>query len=378
MYVDYNKDYINKINTFNMRFVIITKQELQKIPPLISVAYILNDLGHSVHIISCGITDRIREELSKRGITSEEFEFVKAKKWYNKIIEYSKFRYCVNKRLKTLQFDFLWIEAGYTIRALGNIINEYKYILQLSELHEGSKSQLKAIGKIINKAQLVFMPEYNRTCIYRAWFRLEKSPIVLPNKPYYLPSHDSLEQIKVKYTEKLSVFYNSKVILFQGRITEDRDLSFFARAVNKLGNDYRLVLMGSYTELVEKYKALCPSLIHIDFVTPPDYLLFTSLCHIGIISYNPIILNNAFCAPNKIYEYSAYGKPILGNNIPGLKVLEYNGFGAIIDEYDTQSIIDGIKVIEADYNAFSNNAVDFFQKCRNDITIKHALTSLMG
>ena len=303
-----------------MRFIIITKQELQKIPPLISVAYILNDNGHSVHVISCGITPRIKEELEKRGISSDEYPCAQAKTFWGKIKEYIQFRSVVNKRIKTLSFDYLWVEAGYTIRSLGRSLLRHKFILQLSELHEDSVAQMKAIGKVINQASLVFMPEYNRTFIYRAWYHLKRSPIVLPNKPYYLPSKEELNKIRVNYADKLEVFEKYKVILFQGLITSDRDLTAFAKAVNAMGDEYRLVLLGRDFNLVDKYKGYCPNLIHIDFITPPDYLLFTSLCHIGIICYDPMILNDAFCAPNKIYEYTAFCKNIIGNNITGLKV----------------------------------------------------------
>ena len=359
-----------------MNIVIITKQKLQKIPPLISVAYILNDNGHSVHIISCGITTRIKEELDKRGITSDEFPYAQATTFWGKAKEYFKFRNTVNKHLKNLSFDYLWVEAGYTIRSLGKSLLKHKFILQLSELHEDSSAQMKAIGKVINQASLVFMPEYNRTFIYRAWYHLKKSPIVLPNKPYYLPSREELNRIRNNYEDKLRVFEKYKVILFQGLITPDRDLSSFAKAVNALGDEYRLVLLGKDFNLVEKYRSLCPDLVHIDFITPPDYLLFTSLCHIGIICYDPMILNDAFCAPNKIYEYSAFGKPILGNNIPGLKILEYKGFGAIVDEQDTESVISAIKHIESEYESYSKNGLAFFESCRNDETILNALKTL--
>lgn len=359
-----------------MNFVIITKQELQKIPPLISVAYILNDNGHSVTIISCGITQRIKDELRRRGIASEEYPYAQAKSFWGKAKEYFLFRMVVNKRLRSLSFDYLWVEAGYTIRSLGKSLLKHKFILQLSELHEDSPAQIKAIGKVISQASLIFMPEYNRTYIYRAWFHLEKSPIVLPNKPYYLPDKEELNSIRKNYADKLEVFEKYKVILFQGLITSDRDLSAFAKAVNELGDDYRLVLLGRDFNLVEKYRSYCPKLIHIDFITPPDYLLFTSLCHIGIICYDPMILNDAFCAPNKIYEYSAFGKPILGNNIPGLKVLEYNRFGTIVDEQSVDSIISGIKRIETNYEDYCKNGKEFFANCQNDKTILNALQLL--
>lgn len=359
-----------------MKFVLITKQELQRIPPLISVAYILNDQGHDIYIISCGITSRIKEEFLKRGIGSEEYPLVTEGNIIVKVFQYLKFRLIVKKRLSQLDFDHIWIEAGYTIRSLGTFYKKYSYILQLSELHEQSPSTLKAIQKVIHDAKLVFMPEKNRAFIYKGWFHLKNLPIVLPNKPYYLPSTMELSHLESEYSEYVQLFKQYKVILYQGRITPDRDISSFVEAVCKLGDEYRFVIMGSGTGLVEKYKAVNPNIIHIDFITPPDYLLFTSLCHIGVVCYDPIILNNAYCAPNKIYEYSAFGKPIIGNDIPGLRVLNEFSFGILVDEYDVHSIMAAIIELGANYEQYSTYSSVFYDNCRNDLTLRKAIDHL--
>lgn len=359
-----------------MNFVIITKQELQKIPPIISVAYILKDLGHNVHIISCGITNEVKEELSQRNISSEEYPLVTAKNRINKIYQYLKFRSVVKKRLRQLEFDYLWIEAGYTIRAMGTFFTRYKFILQISELHEGSMAVLKSIGRVIHKAKLVFMPEYNRSFIYKGLYHLNQRPIVLPNKPYYIPSVETLKKLEGKYEEYVPLFKKYKVILYQGLITSDRDLSAFAAAIKNIGNDYRFVLMGKDFGCVNKYKQINPDIIHIEYITPPDYLLFTSMSYIGIMCYDPIVLNNAFCAPNKMYEYSAFGKPIVGNNIPGLKVLEQSHLGITVEMSNSQEIIDAILCIENNYDSYSKAASVFYEDCQNEVTIKNAINSL--
>ena len=96
----------------------------------------------------------------------------------------------------------------------------------------------------------------------------------------------------------------------------------------------------------------------------------------GIICYDSSILNNAFCAPNKIYEYSAFGKPVLGNNIPGLKVLEDMRFGKVVDENNAESIMTAIKDIEKAYSDYSESAGLFYSKCDNKITISKAIETL--
>lgn len=58
--------------------------------------------------------------------------------------------------------------------------------------------------------------------------------------------------------------------------------------------------------------------IHIDSIPAPLHLEITSHATIGVVFYSDETLNKAFCAPNKIYEYSGFGIPAIANCIPGL------------------------------------------------------------
>ena len=176
--------------------------------------------------------------MNRKDITIDIYPYTTATTVWKKAWEYLQFRQSVKRRLKELSFDYLWIEGAITIRSLGKFIRRYRYMLQISELHDNSKPQLKAISKVIRQAKLVFMPEYNRTVFYQIWFRLKNRPVTLPNKPYFIPSRNELENLKHKYGEQLKIFETHKVILYQGMIFEERDLSNFIRAIKELGSEY--------------------------------------------------------------------------------------------------------------------------------------------
>ena len=100
-------------------------------------------------------------------------------------------------------------------------------------------------------------------------------------------------------------------------------------------------------------------------------MVFTSHAHIGILTYDPLSLNCAYCAPNKIFEYSKYGLPVLGNDIPGLRrEIEGSRFGAIVDEKIEESIVEGIKKIEDNYETFSQNAISYYEGTDTVSTVK--------
>lgn len=370
-----------------MNIIIINKEIFQNRPPVISTLLTLSDLGHNVTLITVEINDYWSSELQKKNIS---FYVVSEKKNANriaKVFEYLNFKNQVFKYLtkKGINNDnaLLWVIGGNTIFSLGDSLNKYRYVLQIQELHENDKHYLRAFSKVINNAELVFMNEYNRTILYQIWFKMKKRAIVLPNKPFFLPNKKDIQnhilpRIKQQYEEKIELFKTKKVILFQGWYGKpDRDLTAFVQAIKELGDDYRMAILGRYNKNLDEYRAIDPNIIHIDFIPAPDYLVFTSLAYIGIVSYNPNSLNNAYCAPNKIWEYSTFSLPMLCNDIPGLKyTVEYSGAGICVDENNTKAIFEAILQIDMDYYKYSNNATQMNNNFNNAEIIRNAMLSI--
>lgn len=359
-----------------MQIVIIRKDALALIPPLLSVANILADLGHKVHIINSEVSEPISTILESKGITYQILNFTGKTSLIGKIIQYLKFRYNARKILSKLDFDLLWVEDSHTMLSLGTFIKRYKYVLQISELYNNDNRLMKAIGKVIDGAELVFMPEYNRSVMYQVWFKLKNRPILLPNKPYFVPSIDELEVIRPHYSKYIDNIGLRKVILYQGRIHPERNIEGYVKAATRLGNDYLFVVMGrDQYGLVEKYRALNANFLHIDFIPAPEYLAITSVVHIGILSYDPMLLNTAYCAPNKIYEYGAFGIPMVGNDIPGLKLLEQKKAGVLTDENDVDAIFSAYNKINEEYDTYARNAKLLYKETDNKETIRKALST---
>ena len=366
--------------------IIIHKEKLVDCPPMISTIMILKELGYNLTLISIGISDYWKKELHNMGIVYFEKKESGTKTPIRKIFEYYKFRKYVVNTLNRLYPDkdcLLWVTGAPTVLSLGTFIKDYRYILMILELHENSWYQKKAISRVINSAELVFMPEYNRTVMYQIWFMMKKRAIVLPNKPFFLPNKKDIQnhilpRIKQQYEEEIELFKTKKVILFQGWYGKpDRDLTAFVQAIKELGDDYRMAILGRYNKNLDEYRAIDPNIIHIDFIPAPDYLVFTSLAYIGIVSYNPNSLNNAYCAPNKIWEYSTFSLPMLCNDIPGLKyTVEYSGAGICVDENNTKAIFEAILQIDMDYYKYSNNATQMNNNFNNAEIIRNAMLSI--
>lgn len=364
-----------------MKIIVVNKSTIEQIPPVLSAINILCDLKYNVVSISTGITKSNAELLKRRGVDVNVVNDYKGTNKFKKLISYHLYKKQVFRLIEKYAKKepvLLWIEGAYTILALGTAIKKYKYILQISELHESYKYQLNAIKRVIGEAQAVFMPEYNRTVLYKLWFKLKKRPTVLPNKPYAFPTEEDFVKVKEEYKDVINKLANKKIILYQGHICADRDLSGIAKAVESLNNDYILLLMGlDHGGFVEKYKSITSKILYIGNVPAPYHLIFTSMARVGILSYNDDVLNNLYCAPNKIFEYSYYGLPMIGNDIPGLRYsVEAYGAGLLVDFDNVENIKNAINTIDALYQNYVDGSNKLFDSVDNKMVISNVLKEI--
>lgn len=362
-----------------MRILYIHKDLIFRCPPDISTLLMLKDLGHDVSLITCGINETMQHEFAQRHIAVHVLNnCVDAPSRVAKILQYRRFAKNVKRLLQQYPHDtLLWLEGGSAIWSLGSMLRGRRYVLQIQELWETTPRFFKAIGKVIHQAEAVFMPEFARTSLYQVWFHLKQRPTVLPNKPYFLPTTEALAALRKNYPEYVRLFAEKKVLLYQGHINYDRDLTAYVEAIRRLGPDYRLVLMGKDYGAVQHYKEIDPNIVHIDFIPAPDYLLMTSMAYIGILGYSPISENNIFCAPNKIYEYTAYGLPVLGNDIPGLYYIinQYHA-GEIANEKNADALFEALQKLIAHYDDYSQGARRLFAAADNKETLRRALENI--
>ena len=326
-----------------MEIIVINKNNSENRPPVISVLHILTKLGYNVTLVCCSSSPKFNLMMKKIGVKIVIIPYYSSKTIIGKIVEYIKFRRSfykyLNNNFKNKKY-LLWLIDAQTILALGKNLLYHKFVLQIQELHEDQKLYLSKISNVIDKAELVFMPEYTRTHLYKFWFKLKKKPIVLPNKPYFLPPREYFDKLSNKYLNMYPELKNKKIIIYQGGISPVRMLEDLAKAITDM-KDYVLLLLGSeYKDgYVKKLKNINPNVIHIDYISAPDYLSITRISHIGYICYLPSSLNNMFCAPNKINEYSLWSIPMIANDIPGLKnIFEKYNPGVILPNVDEFSL----------------------------------------
>lgn len=368
-----------------MKILVVHNAELSHFPPVLNLLQCLSNLSHKTILLSKD-NDGIVKDLRL-----EEFKFVpidsaegcgKIKKVY----KYIKRKTYIKRRVDELmtECDIIWTTTDGTVRELGNVLLKYKHVMQLMELIEymprfpGISFLHFDIQKFAQKAYKVVVPEYNRAHIQKTWWRLERTPIVLPNKSYKLPDLSQIpDEIKgvIDTMEK----EKRKILLYQGVFFKDRDLDIIAEATSALNDKYRLYIMGRDTDYSKDLLRRYPDIVKIPFLNPPKHLYITAHAQVGLMPYVAkkafyfSILNALYCAPNKIFEYAGCGLPMLGSHVPGIELpFSQHNIGRCYDN-SVESIIKELEYIDENYDEMHMNCLRYFNSVSLDDIIMEIL-----
>ena len=372
-----------------MKVLLIHRNVFQNRPPLVSLVKTMVGIGIIPTVITTGLNDEYKQYFEDHNIKYYTIPFSLTRTRFSRLKNYVKGKTWgrrVNKLISTFSREetLLWIEGNYTFSALDpHLINSYKHVLQIQEMFNdsGLKGVLyKGVIKKLSKGALaIFVPEYNRAFFYKLDFGLKKLPYILPNKPAFVPNEEDLVHLHEKY-KKYDMILNKKVILYQGIISSTR--SNYEPVLNALNDldekkEFVFVFLGREDTpgYVERLKRQGYNVEHIPFIPAPEYLYFTSRAYIGIVNYADNGLNNIYCAPNKIYEYAAFGVPMLANDIPGLRYTV--GINNCACLYSDENVIeDALNNIIQNHDTMSENAKEFFKLTDYEKTLRIALHDL--
>lgn len=350
-----------------MEILIVLKGAVEDLPPVMNVARLAAHIGVPVRIVASSCAESVATIFERENIEltviQEERDVSRTR--IGKLFYWREFRAQVERILKSEQDKrcVLWVASGDTAMAIGGILRNYSYVLQLHEIYDQNVVYKNALKRYARNALAVVVPEVCRAGIVQAWYGLSRMPFVLPNKSF---DHPRLARASIADPSARSIIDavgGCKLVLFQGRLHLDRDVRAVARAVSGLGREWRFVVMGpDCAGYLAQLMADCPSAIHIPNVVAPGHLDITSHATIGVITYSCDSLNHVFCAPNKVWEYSGFGLPMLCNDLPALRLSVANsGAGECCDFRDEEVIANALVRIESEYDSYKAASAMFFE-----------------
>lgn len=361
-----------------MKYVYIVKSRLHFYPPCVSHIRMVKKLGNDIEVLYGTCDDNTLKLLESEGIKCFKVSNI-ADEYYgklNKLKGWIKFRKDLKKFLKKYndKETIYWFGTAETVIPMKGLLKGKKYIVTLLELLDEAPKKRKLLHGILENAYKVTCCEETRAYIVKHWYSLKELPTVFPNKPY-----DQLTTRRAAPTSEatkkiIDEIKDEDVIIYQGYLQNTEELLEIAKALNDTKNKYKFVLMGidEYNSF-EKIKEVYSNTVFYPYVPAPLHLEITSYAKFGILFYRPTILNKAFCAPNKIFEYGGFGIPMLGNNIPGLKNTIGNANAGKCIELKEENILEALDSMEKEYNKFSKNSREYFDSVDNLKTMEKFL-----
>jgi glycosyltransferase involved in cell wall biosynthesis len=247
--------------------------------------------------------------------------------------------------------SILYIATAKSALLLGQRLWTKKYIFHILELYENESFALRAH---VRHASVVVDVDIARAGIAKVVYGLDKFPFVIPNITIDHPRKRRLDIQDKKTADLIAKCGGKKIVIYQGGVGVGRPLEEFAKAMKILQDEYVFLLLGNGDdEYLKKLRAHCPTLVHVDYVEAPLHLHITSHADIGVLQYSPDSLNNVFCAPNKVWEYSGFGIPVICPRLPSLQYY-YDRFraGEYGDFDDPNMVVHKILLISKKYSEY--------------------------
>lgn len=359
-----------------MKILVVSVDNIDDYPPVISLCETLVRLGHNVTVLSRNCASLPRELQSNNLLETVNLGTRpegRARNVNDIVTDLKVKRFC---REYAHSFDIVWTTTDCAARACGNALFGTRHVMQLMELAEyvplftrrDMPLHSSVVPELARRAYRVVVPEYNRAFIQQAWWKLERTPAVLPNKS--VPNQSSAHFDNGSEIRDLFESEDRQILLYQGVFTPDRDFSQIVSAMDDLGNDYALYLMGvrdADRERLESLREGRGNVVLVPFVPAPRHLAYTKYGHIGLLPYKPSYgrespLNALYCAPNKVWEYSKFGLPMVGSDVPGLTSLfNREGIGVTCDIDDSSAFIEAVRIIDSDYDRYSHQSSMYFE-----------------
>lgn len=367
-----------------MIFIVQTRQ-LELLPPLISLLRILKTMGERVVYLGLTDTPVARNVLKEMDIehriydwpviTFRERPILRIWREMTKGIRPYAFRRWVWKQIDQIAGEdpdvVIWSSEMISAAILGDRALRYgrRHVQIFYELGDDIREPIRGFDKkSFYQTATIVECEKHRAEILQKEQSLAVCPFTLPNKPFAHPRGRDLEIHDKAAAQAVARWGDKKVFLCQGALQSDRQdivdmLSWLCEGLP----DAIIAVMAKRNELVDGLCQKYSNFSYVPFVAPPAHLEVTSHAHVGLAAYNgkPVHglspLNGVYCAPNKIFEYSGFGIPVLCNDIEGLRfTIGASESGICVGTWDCEHVVLAARKILDGYSGYSTNAIRFF------------------
>ena len=333
-----------------MRILLFHTAPVDLVPPLMTAAAALADLGAEVFLVTPGSSPESVQYLERHAVrvllaTDDRRRSTRLDRGLARVGAGVKFL----QSLSGVAPDCLWYVGAAAMEwGLLPAVNRQRVVVaQATELHDDSFLAGRVQKRLIARADVVVVPEENRAWILRVTTGSRAKFFVVPNRPLddTIPRSDGSGKARATFLRFGGSERCRRFLIYQGLVRPGRCLETCIQAFQALADpEVGLLIVGLDCECASFDWLFAMSrddnrIVLVPRITPPLHLEVTSGCDGGILLYAPWSLNHVYCAPNKLYEYAAFGLGMILPRYPGIERInvEFN-IGVLCDPESVESV----------------------------------------
>lgn len=354
-----------------MRVLVPLKRDVRTIPPLLSLIKGLAAQGHDVHFLcyfcdAASLAGSNHSRLTVEMVSDKPYPKSALSRLLASIRGYAALWRHLLAHAHT--YDCVWL-ASWDFRYFGAVARWTG--LRAPTVWQLHEYEPERFGRV-READVVVVPEENRAWLTYFAANLATKPLVLPNIPIDHPrQRTGVPEIALARQKDAG----KKVVLYQGYIhLEKRCLAELFRAVAILPEQFVLAIMpvpDADSNQVERARTeirrlgLEARVVWLESRNAPYHLDVLAQADVGVGLYRPTSLNQVYCAPNRLYEFTGFGLPVVLPKFPGLEQLSAKYPGIVTCDPEDENSIAAAVLQLADnevYESMAMSARRFFDE----------------
>lgn len=128
---------------------------------------------------------------------------------------------------------------------------------------------------------------------------------------------DDISTLKADLKQEFNIPDNSLLFIYQGGFFNGRGIKIMLDAFVGLPDKYVVFMgFGPLVELISQYTRSYPNIFLKEAVPPSELIAYTRTADVGISLIENICLSYYYALPNKVFEYSMAGVPLIVSDFP--------------------------------------------------------------
>lgn len=163
---------------------------------------------------------------------------------------------------------------------------------------------------------------------YSRLYNITKPTVILNCPPYQETNKQDLFRIKFGISDESVIF------LYQGGFSRNRGIEDILETFSQIDDPRKVIVFMGYGVLEAEIKIAADShenIFYHEAVSQDVLLDYTASADVGILTYQNTCLNHYYCSPNKFFEYTMAGLPIIASDLYELSRL--------INKYDNGYLV---------------------------------------